>query len=81
MRAAADEVNPIDVFEAVVRAQMQHLVEAVGEVKRRPLVNLILRVPIVGSDDTLKTDPLLHILEAGLLNLAERLCAKTLTFL
>ena len=81
MGAAADEVNPIDIFEAVVRAQMQHLVEAVREVKSRPLVNLILRVPIVGSNDALETDPLLHILEAGFLNLAECFCAKTLALL
>ena len=42
MRAAADEINAIDVLEAVVRAEMQHLVEAVREIERRAVMNLVL---------------------------------------
>ena len=47
MRAAADEINAIDILEAIVRAQVQHLVEAVREIEGRALVNLVFLIPIV----------------------------------
>ena len=50
MRAAADEINAIQILEAVVRAEVQHLVEAVREVERRALMNLVFVIPIGRRD-------------------------------
>src|SRR5450631_4600111 len=61
MRPTADEVNAIDVFEAIVGPQIQHLVETVRQIERSPLVDLILAIPILRGDDVLETDPLFHI--------------------
>ena len=38
---AADEIHAIHILEAVVRTEVQHLVEAVREIERRALVNLV----------------------------------------
>ena len=45
MRAAADEIDAIEILEAVVRTEVQHLVEAVREVEGRAVVNLVLSDP------------------------------------
>ena len=45
MRAAADKINAIDILEAVVRAEVQHLVEAVREIEGRALMNLVFCDP------------------------------------
>ena len=41
MRAAADEIHAVQILKAVVRAEMQHLVERVREVERRPAINFV----------------------------------------
>ena len=45
MRAAADEINAIDILEAVVRTKMQHLIEAMRQVEGRALVNFVFLDP------------------------------------
>ena len=76
MRAAADEVNAIDILEAVVRPEVQHLVEAVREIEGRALMDLIFRVPVVGRDDALEADAPLDIGEAGLRDLPQHFRAE-----
>ena len=61
MRAAADQINAIDILKTVVRPQVQHLVEAVREIERRAVVNLVARVPIGRRDHALETDALLDV--------------------
>ena len=78
MRAAADEIHAVHILEAVVRPQVQHLVEAVREIEGRALVDLVFRVPIVRRDDALEADAALDIGEAGLLDLPQHLGAEAL---
>ena len=56
MRAAADQVNALKVFKAVVRAQVQHLVEAVREIEGRAAINFVARVPVRGRYHALITN-------------------------
>ena len=60
---------PSQILEAVVRAEVQHLVEAVREVEGRAAMDLVVRVPVVGRDDALETDAPLDIREASLRDL------------
>ena len=48
MRAAAHKVHAIEIFEAVARPQVQHLVQAVRQVEGRSAVDLILLIPVDG---------------------------------
>src|ERR1700722_4571517 len=66
MRAAADEINPVEILEAVVRPEMQHLVEAVREIERRPFMNFVLTIPIGRRDHALVADALFDINESCL---------------
>ena len=45
VRAAADEVDAVQVLEAVARPQVEHLPEVVGQVERRPPVDRRSRPP------------------------------------
>ena len=37
-------------------AEVQHLIEAVREIESRALVDLVFLIPVVGSNNALKTD-------------------------
>ena len=77
MRASADQVHAVDVFETVARTQMQHLTEGMSKVERRALVDLVFRVPVIRRNDTLETDAPFNIFETGLGNLAQHSSRET----
>ncbi len=47
MRAAADDIDAVDILETVVRPEIQHLVEPVGEVERRAAIDRELVAPVL----------------------------------
>ena len=64
MRAAADEIHAVEFLEAVLRAQMQHLREAVREVEGRAAIDVQLAFPIRRRHDALEADALLDVRDA-----------------
>src|SRR5208282_3693658 len=80
MRAAADEVDAIEIFEAAARAEVEHLAEVVREVEGCTPVNLVLVFPIRRRDDALETDARFEIIEAELGELPVHQGAETIPF-
>ena len=78
MRAATDKVNAVHILEAIMRPQVQHLIEGVREIEGRALVDLVFRVPIVRRDDALEANPPLDIFEPSLRDLLQHERAETL---
>src|SRR5690349_8470198 len=72
MRAAANQINTIDVLEAIMRTEVQHLVERMGEVEGGPPVDFIALVPICRSNNPLVTNPRRVDLVTGLAHLLEQ---------
>lgn len=60
--AAADEVEVLEIFEAVVWAEVEHLVERVREVESRAEVDIAI-LPIGGSDDAFCDDMIADVFE------------------
>ena len=56
MSPATDEVDAVQIFKTIIRAAVEHLTEIVSHVKRRPVVNFIGLVPVIGGDDLLESD-------------------------
>ena len=71
MGATPDEVHPFKVFEAVVRTEVEHLAEIVGEIERRPAVDLVVILPVIRRDHLLKADPLPDAVDPHPLELVE----------
>lgn len=81
MRAAADEINSINIFEPIVRSHVQHLVEAVREIECSPFVDLVLLIPIGRRDDALVADPALDIDKTSFRYLSKYSIPETIAFL
>ena len=45
MSAAADQINALQILEAIPRPEMQHLAEIVCEAERRTPIDLMLLLP------------------------------------
>ena len=71
MGAAADQVDAVQVLEAVARPQVQHLAEVVGEVERRAAVDLHVVLPVGGRDHLLEADALLQVVQPELAELSQ----------
>src|SRR5919199_140945 len=56
MRSAAYEINIVHVLQAVVRPEIQELVERMGDVEGGAAMDGHVGAPIVGRDDLLITD-------------------------
>ena len=46
VRPAADQVNRFEVFESILRPQMQHLREGMGQIEGRAQMDLVIQVPV-----------------------------------
>ena len=66
MGAAADEIHAFEVFEAVARTQVQHLLESVSQIESRAHVDRVAIAPVIRSDHVLELDSLPNILDAHL---------------
>ena len=80
MRAAANEIYALQILEAVVRAEVQHLVEAVREIEGGAAVDGKLVAPIVGGQNALRADAAAQVLEAQLLQPFQNRVAERLLF-
>ena len=59
------QIDAIQLFKAIVGAQMQHLSEIVRQTKGRPTIDGVSRLPVCRCDDVLKADAPLHIFETN----------------
>jgi len=63
MGPATDEIAAVDFFEPVVRSEVQHLTDIVGQVERGPFVDRILVPPVIWRDDLLRPNMLPEIMQ------------------
>ena len=81
MCAATDEINAVQILEAIVRTQVQHLIQRVRKVEGRAAINLVARVPVSGSDDTFVADTRRVEIVTRFLDLIQQQLAKARAFL
>ncbi len=65
MSAAADEEEVVEPFHAVVRAEIEHLIERMSEVESCAHEDVTFIAPILWGEDALSDDVLAEILHAG----------------
>ena len=78
--SAAHEIHALDVFEAVVRAEVEHLGEAVGHGEGGAFVEIELGAPAGGGEDALGADARFQIRYADLLDLFKGEGAEAILF-
>ena len=66
MGAAAGQVHAFEILEPVIRSQVQHLVEAVREVKCCAPIDVERFFPIHRRDDAFVTDAAFYVMNADL---------------
>src|SRR5262245_1172831 len=71
MRAAADQIDAIEILKAIPRPKMQQLSQVVCQAKGRPTIDLVAMLPVVRRHDPLVTDAPLHVPDADLLQLPQ----------
>ena len=76
-----DQINALDILEAVVGPHVEHLVKAVRQIEGRPFMNLILLIPIGRRDHPLIADPAFQIDKTSLCDLSKYLIPESITFL
>src|SRR5690606_17192002 len=69
---AADEVDAIEILEAVPRSEVEHLSECVRQVECRTLVDCVARLPVLRRDNLLESDPAIEVGYAQARQLVEK---------
>lgn len=82
VRAAADEVDIFPACHTIARAQVEHLIKRVGQVKCSAHKDITLVSPVIGRDDALRYDVGTEVFHAGFrLNAADDFIAVFLLML
>ncbi len=71
MRAASDQVHALQIFKAIVWSQVQHLVQAVGQIEGGSAIDGVFILPIGRRDHPLTDNAFLDIVQADLLELLQ----------
>ena len=77
MSPATDEVDAAQILKPIIRAAVEHLAEIVSHVKRRPVVNFIGLVPVIGGDDFLESNLLFEVCYANQLQFRDHAFPKS----
>src|SRR5690606_5799709 len=76
MRTTADEINALQILEAITWSQAQHLVERVRQAERRPLMQIESLRPVLRREDDLRANAATQVGHAEPLEPLERSIAK-----
>jgi len=76
MCSAANQVDLIEIFEAIVWPEIQHLAQIMRQIECCAVVNMVLMLPIRRSDHQFRADAFFGILDTNLLKLVEDLLSK-----
>ena len=66
MRAAADKVNVLEIFKAIVGTEVEHLPEIVGQIEGRSVVDVVVVLPICRRHHQLRPNAFFRIVDTDL---------------